>query len=202
MQAYPEDDSEVDAWKAGMREPRSLARTLGMAPTDDNPDESGDNGGDDDSSDDDDGGKHPDWFYRPLHYPPNKFGDMSDDDDEVSSMLNCDESNVSSCGPTLSGKTDFMFVIMRRYYMCYSCETNVVSVASFTTADLEGIQMDEVQMDAVIDDNTDAHHATQARKHSPTVTIPAGGHEVYKATLVSLLNKDPHLSHEQLVDEI
>ena len=38
-------------------------------------------------------------------------------------------------------------------------------------------------------------------KHAPRVAIPSCGTEIYKATLVSLLNQDPHLSHERSVTE-
>lgn len=47
----------------------------------------------------------------------------------------------------------------------------------------------------------DSHETTQCqpeeRGHHPKVTIPERGGEIYKATLVSLLNEDPKLSHDR-----
>lgn len=43
------------------------------------------------------------------------------------------------------------------------------------------------------DDNDD----TEIQKIKPVVTIPDSGKEIYKATLVSLLNKDPKLSSDR-----
>lgn len=37
----------------------------------------------------------------------------------------------------------------------------------------------------------------QRQLHHPRVTIPETGGEIYKATLVSLLNEDPQLSHDR-----
>ena len=37
------------------------------------------------------------------------------------------------------------------------------------------------------------------RKHSPRVTLPESGRLMYKATLTSLLNQDPNLSHDRHV---
>lgn len=51
-----------------------------------------------------------------------------------------------------------------------------------------------------IEDNVSvASETPQATAASiqPVVTIPATGKEIYKATLVTLLNKDPKLSHDR-----
>ena len=37
------------------------------------------------------------------------------------------------------------------------------------------------------------------RKHSVRVTVPGSGRQMYKATLTSLLNQDPTLSHDRYV---
>jgi len=66
-------------------------------------------------------------------------------------------------------------------------------VTSSSLVDLEGehVQGDDLDMDSVIRADNTPHDTT------PTVTIPVRGGKVYKATLVSMMNQDPHLSHER-----
>ena len=73
-------------------------------------------------------------------------------------------------------------------------QAHITYPSSATLVDLEGIHVkgDDFNLDSVI-----RHDNTQVRIHAPTVTIPVRGGEVYKATLVSLLNQDPHLSGDR-----
>ena len=70
------------------------------------------------------------------------------------------------------------------------------------TEDLRGIEGQDAGMrpllDAVemLDSGADGQSKT---RNEPRVTIPSRGTEIYKATLVSLLNQDPQLSHERSV---
>lgn len=47
------------------------------------------------------------------------------------------------------------------------------------------------------DDTCEVPRKVTGRKHSPRVTIPGKGSQIYKATLVSLLNQDLTLSHDR-----
>ena len=70
------------------------------------------------------------------------------------------------------------------------------------TDDLRGIEGQDAGMrpllDAaeMLDSGADGQSET---RNEPRVTIPSRGTEIYKATLVSLLNQDPQLSHERSV---
>lgn len=99
LSEYLQVGSEVNAWNEGVEEARRMARALGMAPDDDLENESSDDDGNDDDK------PVLSWFYRPFHYPGNKFGDMSEDD--VQCSANSDESDITASGPCLSG----MFVL-------------------------------------------------------------------------------------------
>ena len=71
------------------------------------------------------------------------------------------------------------------------------------TDDLRGIEAQDAGMTPLLDAvemlNCDADGQSNTRKE-PRVTIPSRGTEIYKATLVSLLNQDPQLSHERSVN--
>ena len=71
--------------------------------------------------------------------------------------------------------------------------TSLFYVTSSSLVDLEGVhvQGDDLDMDSVIRADNTPHDT------APTVTIPVRGGKVYKATLVSMMNQDPHLSHER-----
>jgi len=49
-----------------------------------------------------------------------------------------------------------------------------------------------------IHDNEETPPSAGRHKHNPRVTIPGrGGEQIYKSTLVSMLNQDPNLSHDR-----
>ena len=49
-----------------------------------------------------------------------------------------------------------------------------------------------------IDGDEDTPPAEGRRKRNPRVAIPGrGGEQIYKSTLVSMLNQDPNLSHDR-----
>ena len=61
-------------------------------------------------------------------------------------------------------------------------------------------QLQSLDSDNQIEDNVSVTGETSqdtAAKIQPVVKIPATGKEIYKATLVTLLNKDPKLSHDR-----
>ena len=70
------------------------------------------------------------------------------------------------------------------------------------TDDLTGIEAQDAGMTPLLDAvemlDCDADGKINTR-NDPRVTIPCRGTEIYKATLVSLLNQDPQLSHERSV---
>ena len=53
-----------------------------------------------------------------------------------------------------------------------------------------------MELDSDEQQNTEALLSNR-EKVSPKVTIPGRKEEVYKSTLVSVLNEDPHLSHDR-----
>ena len=71
------------------------------------------------------------------------------------------------------------------------------------TDDLRGIEAQDAGMTPLLDAvemlNCDADGQSNTRKE-PRVTIPSSRTEIYKATLVSVLNQDPQLSHERSVN--
>ena len=71
------------------------------------------------------------------------------------------------------------------------------------TDDLRGIEAQDAGMTPLLDAvemlDCDADGQSNPR-NEPRVTIPSRGTEIYKATLVSLLNQDPQLSHERSVN--
>ena len=128
LQEYPAIDAEIEAWKEGIKIARRLAKSVGMEPANDAPDE--------DNNDDDNGNDGHDeregdnncldnnvrgrdqhygcnaveedyWFYRPFECLGNTFCANQDEDDESqsSSPTAGDEDDISVGGPTISGKT-------------------------------------------------------------------------------------------------
>lgn len=69
--------------------------------------------------------------------------------------------------------------------------------------DLRGIEAQDAGMTPLLDAvemlDCDADGQSNTRNEA-RVTIPSRGTEIYKATLVSLLNQDPQLSHERSVN--
>ena len=53
-----------------------------------------------------------------------------------------------------------------------------------------------VELDSDERQNTETHLPNR-EKISPKVAIPGRKEEIYKSTLVSVLNEDPHLSHDR-----
>lgn len=70
------------------------------------------------------------------------------------------------------------------------------------TDDLQGIERQEAGVRPLLDAVEMLHPEEVQSQHESRVTIPTRGTEIYKATLVSLLNQDPQLSHERLVTTI
>jgi len=70
------------------------------------------------------------------------------------------------------------------------------------TDDLRGIEGQDAAMRPLLDAtemlDSDADGQSKTR-NEPRVTIPSRGTEIYKVTLVSLLNQDSQLSHERSV---
>ena len=70
------------------------------------------------------------------------------------------------------------------------------------TEDLRGIEGQDAGMRPLLDaaEMLDSGAGGQSKtRNEPRVTIPSRETEIYKATLVSLLNQDPQLSHERSV---
>ena len=70
------------------------------------------------------------------------------------------------------------------------------------TEDLRGIEGEDAGMRPLLDaaEMLDSGAGGQSKtRNEPRVTIPSRETEIYKATLVSLLNQDPQLSHERSV---
>ena len=73
------------------------------------------------------------------------------------------------------------------------------------TDGLRGIEEQDAGMRPLLDtvEMLDSEVDGQSKsRHEPRVTIPSRETEIYKATLVSLLNQDPQLSHERSVISI
>ena len=92
----------MDAWKEGMYEARRLARSVGMAPDNDESGSEGDSSDDDDDHDNDSGGGDTSWFYRPFQYPGNRFGDLQEGT-QSSVRSSGDEEDVTAGGQCFSG---------------------------------------------------------------------------------------------------
>lgn len=73
------------------------------------------------------------------------------------------------------------------------------SIFFLVTDDLSGVEGEVFESGRLIDAIVEEADPPQIRRrHEPRVKIPIRGH-IYKATLVSLLNQDPHLLHDRLV---
>ena len=105
LKEYPVIGAEIEAWKEGIKIARELARSVGMRPAIQVPNE--DRFDDDDNNNDGGNVSHEDyWFYRPFECLGNSFRSDQDDEDEDS---NCsptagDEDDISTGGPAISGK--------------------------------------------------------------------------------------------------
>ena len=128
LEEYPAIGAEIEAWKEGIKIARRLAKSVGMEPANDAPDE--------DNNDDDNGNDGHDeregdnncldnnvrgrdqhygcnaveedyWFYRPFECLGNTFraNQGEDDESQSSSPTAGDEDDISAGGPTISGKT-------------------------------------------------------------------------------------------------
>ena len=105
LKEYPVIGAEIETWKEGIKIARELARSVGMRPAIQVPNE--DRFDDDDNNNDGRNVSHEDyWFYRPFECLGNSFRSDQDNEDEDS---NCtptagDEDDISTGGPAISGK--------------------------------------------------------------------------------------------------
>lgn len=69
--------------------------------------------------------------------------------------------------------------------------------------DLQGFEPQEENKRPLLENNPNVDDLIDdvgiTRKHSARVTVPGSGRQMYKATLSSLLNQDPALSHDRYV---
>ncbi|XP_068755306.1 uncharacterized protein [Montipora capricornis] len=84
-------------------------------------------------------------------------------------------------------------------------ESNTLSGSVINSAqssdDLQAFECQEANDRPLLENNQyldDSEDIDITRKHSPRVTVPESGRLMYKATLTSLLNQDPNLSHDRL----
>ena len=173
MKEYFRLGEEIVAWKEGIKEARQLARDVGMLPDDQ------DNIDFDQFPPFDDDDAHVNsnlWFYNPYSLPCNNFTSKDGDDEEVDEVTENDKDSDD-----LDGVVD---------------ESNVTAFGEQfdTLPQASGFLLNS----SVLNDEEDiGDEGTNKSKASPTITLP-GGKEMYKATLVSLLNDDPKLSADRL----
>ena len=80
------------------------------------------------------------------------------------------------------------------------CKRHKVNFSYTFTDNLRGIEVPDAGVRPLLDAVGILDEDVQGEtKHEPRVTIPSSGTEIYKSTLVSLLNQDPQLSHERSV---
>ena len=91
-------------------------------------------------------------------------------------------------------------------YLCSSSYTEkgirciaLICCYSLPTDELTGIERQDAGVRPLLDAVEMFQPEEGQIRHEPRVTIPTRGTEIYKATLVSLLNQDPQLSHERSV---
>ena len=167
---YPTDEMVTSSWENGIFAAQQLAKDIGMKPS-----TSDEISGIDEHSAfppflNDNPRNLNQWFYQPFTEFAREFGDIGgeDEDDDIANLEDV-SGNISVDTSTVpSDNVDFIF------------------------EPSEGYPFDVGDVDE--DNNT----ASKVLRASSKVKIPDTEKEIYKSTLVALLNRDPKLSRDHL----
>ena len=171
---YPTDEMVTSSWKNGIFAAQQLAKDIGTKPS-----TSDEISGIDEHSAfppflNDNPRNLNKWFYQPFTEFAREFGDIGgeDEDDDIANLEDVSD-NISVDTSTVPSDNDVDFIIEPSE----GCPFDVGDVA-----------------DVEEDNNT----ASKVLRDSSKVNISDTEKEIYKSTLVALLNRDPKLSHDRL----